>query len=66
MNQKEIKNHMNATNIEELCNEDSILANIFGKSKKLKVLLTGDNRYNESGNYKYGKFKLNKKEININ
>lgn len=65
MNQKEIKNHMNATNIEELCNEDSILANIFGKSKKLKVLLTGDNRYNESGNYKYGKFKLNKKEIEV-
>ena len=38
MNQKEIKNHMNATNIEELCNEDLIFENIFGKSKKVKVL----------------------------
>ena len=55
MNQKEIKNHMNATNIEELCNEDLIFVNIFGKSKKVKVLLTGDNCYDESGNYKYDK-----------
>ena len=29
MNQKEIKNHMNATNIEELCNEDLIFVNIW-------------------------------------
>jgi hypothetical protein len=65
MNQKEIKNHMNATNIEELCNEDLIFVNIFGKSKKVKVLLTGDNCYDESGNYKYDKFKLNKKEIDV-
>lgn len=53
------------TNIEDLCNDDFILVNIFGTLKELRVFSTGDNRFGESGHYKKYKFKLNKKELDV-
>ncbi|MCM1119722.1 MAG: hypothetical protein NC543_10220 [bacterium] len=49
--------------IEKLNNGDSIIINLFGKEKSVKVFSTGDNRYDESGHTKADGFALSEEEI---
>jgi len=49
--------------IQELNNNDRIKINLFGNEKEVRVFSTGDNKYDENGNYKEDNFKLNAKEL---
>lgn len=49
--------------INELRNNDYIQINLFNKVKRVAVFSTGDNRFDENGNYKPNNFILNNKEI---
>lgn len=49
--------------INELKNNDYVQINLFNKVKKVVVLSTGDNKFDENGNYKTNNFSLNNKEI---
>lgn len=49
--------------INELKNNDYVQINLFNKVKKVVVLSTGDNKFEENGNYKTNNFSLNNKEI---
>ena len=51
----EIINHLNSG--------DFITINLFGKDKEVKVFSTGDNQFDETGNYKDDGFALNNEEI---
>lgn len=42
---------------------DSITINLFGKQKSVEVFSTGDNQFDENGNYKPEGFDLNEEEI---
>ena len=49
--------------IEKLNNEDYITIDLFGQKKNVMVFCTGDNRYDENGNYKDDGFALSDEEI---
>lgn len=49
--------------IKNLKNEDAITIILFGKEKKVKVFSTGDNQYDEEGEYKPDYFDLSEEEI---
>lgn len=49
--------------IKNLNNEDEITIMLFGKEKKVKVFSTGDNQYDEEGDYKPDYFDLSEEEI---
>lgn len=49
--------------IQELKNGDYITINMFGKEKEVEVFSTGDNQFDEQGNYKDDGFALNEEEI---
>lgn len=51
--------------ITSLKNGEHITINMFGKPKKLQVLSTGDNQFDENGNYKKEQFNLNKEELDL-
>ena len=51
--------------INSLKNNDTITINIFGKEKSVKVFSTGDNQFDENGNYKKDDFELSSKEIEV-
>lgn len=50
--------------IESLNSEDCITVNIFGKEQEVRVISTGDNQFDEEGDYKDEGFALNEAEIN--
>lgn len=49
--------------IQNLNSGDFITIDLFGKEEKVEVFSTGDNRFDENGNYKDDGFSLNDKEI---
>lgn len=49
--------------INELKNNDYVQINLFNKVKRVVVFSTGDNKFDENGNYKTNNFSLNNKEI---
>ena len=49
--------------INNLKSGDFITINLFGKDKEVKVFSTGDNQFDETGNYKDDGFALNNEEI---
>lgn len=49
--------------INKLNNDDYITINLFGKEKEVKIFSTGDNKFDEDGNYKEGHFALSEEEI---
>lgn len=49
--------------IQSLKSGDSITINLFGKQKSVEVFSTGDNQFDENGNYKPEGFDLNEEEI---
>ena len=51
--------------IEKLKNYDSVIIKLFGKETELSVISTGDNQFDELGNYKKGQFELNEKELEV-
>ena len=51
--------------IEKLKNYDSVTVKLFGKETNLTVFSTGDNQFDESGNYKKGQFELNEQELEV-
>lgn len=55
------KDHSNT--IKELKNNDYVQINLFNKVKRVVVFSTGDNKFDENGNYKTNNFRLNNKEI---
>ena len=48
-----------------LKNDDEITLNMFGKPKKLRVFSTGDNQFDEDGDYKEGAFDLSQEELDV-
>lgn len=52
-------------NIESLKNNDMIKINMFGKEKEVKIFCTGDNQFDESGNYKNYDFELTSEELGM-
>lgn len=46
-----------------LNSSDTITVNIFGKERKIEVFSTGDNRFDEEGDYKEDGFALSEEEI---
>lgn len=48
---------------QELKNGDYITIDVFGKEKSVKVVSTGDNRFDEKGDYKAQGFTLSDQEI---
>lgn len=51
--------------ISNLNNNDEIKMKLFGKEKILKVFSTGDNKFDEKGQYKEDNFELNNEEIEL-
>ncbi len=51
--------------IRSLNNEDKIQINLFDKKKWLSVFSTGDNQFDENGNYKEAHFMLSQEELNV-
>ena len=51
--------------INSLKNNDTITIIMFGKEKNVKVFSTGDNKFDEKGNYKQYDFQLNSKELEV-
>lgn len=51
--------------IKALNDGDKIVVNIFGKERKVKVICTGDNKFDESGHYKPDGFAFNEKELEV-
>jgi len=49
--------------IQTLNNGDSITINLFGKEQEIEVICTGDNQFNETGDYKEEGFAFNEAEI---
>lgn len=49
--------------IKELNSGDSITIGLFGKEKEVKVFSTGDNQFDENGQYKDDGFALSQEEI---
>lgn len=49
--------------IKKLKNEDIITINLFGKEEEVKVFSTGDNQFDEEGEYKPDGFDLSEEEI---
>lgn len=49
--------------IQNLRSGDFITINLFGKEKSIEVFSTGDNQFDENGNYKEDGFSLNDEEI---
>lgn len=49
--------------IKDLKDGDFITIDLFGKEEKVKIFSTGDNRFDEAGNYKEDGFALSDKEI---
>lgn len=49
--------------IQNLKDGDHITINLFGKEKEVKVFSTGDNQFDENGDYKEDGFALNNEEI---
>lgn len=49
--------------IQNLRSEDYIKIRLFGKEKDVLVLSTGDNQFDENGDYKKGGFLLNEEEL---
>lgn len=50
--------------VENMNNNDTIEIIIFGKPKIVEVISTGDNQFDEDGNYKEDNFELSESEIN--
>lgn len=46
-------------------NNDTVTIDYFGKEKSVKVFSTGDNKYDENGNYKEDDFELSQDEIKV-
>lgn len=53
------------TKITTLKNDEEITFNMFCKPKKLRVFSTGDNKFDEDGDYKEDGFDLSKEEIEL-
>ena len=51
--------------ITALKNEETITMKLFGKDKVLEVFSTGDNKYDESGDFKPRGFDLSREEIDV-
>ena len=51
--------------IKSLNNNDTISIKMFGKEKDVVVFCTGDNQFDENGNYKEDNFQLNSKELEV-
>ena len=51
--------------IQGLKNNDYIKVNLFGKEKSIRVLCTGDNKFDQFGNYKDFDFELNGEELSV-
>ena len=51
--------------IKHLKNEESISINLFGKETSVEVQCTGDNLWDENGNYKNYGFELNDEELDL-
>ena len=51
--------------INSLYNNDTIEIRMFGKEKNVRVFSTGDNKFDDNGNYKQDDFQLNSKELEI-
>ena len=51
--------------INSLKNNDTIVINMFGKEKSVRVFSTGDNMFDDDGNYKEDDFQLNSKELEV-
>ena len=51
--------------IKSLKNNDYVDVKLFGKEKKIRVFCTGDNQFDESGNYKEYDFELSKEELDV-
>lgn len=49
--------------IQALNDSDKITIDLFGKEKEVKVISTGDNQFDEEGQYKEDGFALNEEEI---
>ena len=65
--QEELK-HINVAENEEiknLNNNDEIQIDLFGHKKWVTVFSTGDNMFDENGNYKDDNFELNQEELNV-
>lgn len=53
------------TSVESFNNEDSIIVDIFGEEREVLVICTGDNQFDENGQYKPDGFALSEKEIAV-
>ncbi|MBE5806646.1 MAG: hypothetical protein E7313_08105 [Clostridiales bacterium] len=51
--------------INQLKNNDYVQINLFNKVKQVRVFSTGDNQFDENGNYKVDDFLLNSEEIEV-
>ena len=51
--------------INSLKNHDTVKINMFGKEKDVVVFCTGDNVFDNNGNYKEKKIQLNSKELEV-
>ncbi len=65
--QEELKHIKTVKNeeIKKLNNGDKIQIKLFGKQKWVSVFSTGDNKFDEKGNYKDGNFELSQEELNV-
>lgn len=53
------------TSVKSLNNEDKIIVDIFGEEREVEVICTGDNQFDENGQYKPDEFALSEKEIAV-
>ena len=51
--------------INSIKNKDTVKINMFGKEKDVKVLCTGDNKFDDNGYYKKDGFELTQEELNL-
>ena len=65
--QEELKyiNIIKNEKIKSLNNNDKIQIDLFGHKKWVSVFSTGDNRFDENGNYKDDNFELNQEELDV-
>lgn len=53
------------TSVKSLNNEDKIIIDFFGSEREVRVICTGDNQFDENGQYKPDGFALSEKEIAV-
>lgn len=65
INESNIKETSKIENYSKMCNNDVIKINMFGKEKELTVFCTGNNKFDENGNYKNYDFELTNEELDV-